>query len=175
MLGLADGHNDHWVSIEANISRGQPLDWGFLLEHYSSTLDLPSAAFYKQLLKANPHAKVILTVRDPAAIHRSAQGTWCRLIGVGSVIDWLVSVVYSVRPYGRRFFRMQVAMGRAAGRTLEWEDFSWPQVCANDTYAIEFYEAWNAEVRAILICFNQDGSWLSPSPVLSTLGAPVRA
>ena len=91
MLGLADGHNDPWLSIEANILRGQPLDWSFLLEHYSSTLDLPSAAFYKQLLKANPHAKGILTVRDPAAIHRSAQGTWCRLIGVGSVIDWLVS------------------------------------------------------------------------------------
>jgi hypothetical protein len=129
MLGLVDGHTDMWTTIETNVSQNLPLDWSFLTENYHASVDYPSTAYFAELLKANPSAKVILTVRDPAALHRSSVDSWCRLIGVGSSIDWLVSTIYSLRPYGRRFIRMHDAMGRAVGRKLSWEDFTFRRMC----------------------------------------------
>ena len=153
MLGLVDGHCDHWAAVEANTSLDRPVDWGFLVDDYKATLDLPAAAYFRELLLAYPQAKVILTVRDKAAVHRSSAATWCRLIGVGSRadwLDWLVSVAYSLGPYGRRFFRMHDAMGRATGRALGKTDFSFRRVCEDTAYGMEFFDEWNAMVRRVV-------------------------
>jgi hypothetical protein len=150
MLGLVAGHCDFWERADQNISRGLALDWGFMREHYRSSLDMPAAAYFQQLLDANPGAKVVLTTRDPAALFRSSRDTWCRVIGVGGVADRFAAAVYSLRPYGRRFFRMHAAMGRATARALgaEWEqDFSWGRVCADEAYAVAFFRAWDDRVR----------------------------
>ena len=150
MLGVADGHCDEWIAVEANASRGLPVHWGFLEGHYNASVDLPSAAYFAELLQAKPEAKVILTVRDARRVHQSSAATWCRLIGVGSSIDWLVSAVYSLRPYGRRFFRMHDAMGRATGRALGRQDFSFRRVCEDAAYGVAFFEDWNALVRRVV-------------------------
>ena len=147
MLGLAEGHCDKWTSIEANVSSGAPLDFEFMAEHYNSTCDYPSAAYFAELLRAYPDAKVILTVRDATRLYRSSRDSWCRLIGIGSPIDWLVSTIYSVRPYGRRFFRMHDAMGRATGRALGRDDFSFRRVCSDPAYGTAFFDEWSAMVR----------------------------
>ena len=148
MLGLADGHCDSWTRVEADASRGVAPDFDFVAEHYNASIDYPSAAYFEALCKAYPKAKVILTVRDAAAVYRSSRDSWCRLIGVGSAIDWLVSTIYSLRPYGRRFFRMHAAMGRATGRALgKGDDFSFPRVCSDPAYGTAFFDEWNAMVR----------------------------
>jgi len=147
MLGLVDGHCDMWTRVEADASSGISPDFDFVAEHYNASIDLPSAAYFEELYKANPKAKVILTVRDAAAVYRSSRDSWCRLIGVGSPIDWLVSTIYSLRPYGRRFFRMHAAMGQATGRALGKDDFSYPRVCSDPAYGTAFFDEWNAMVK----------------------------
>lgn len=150
MLGLSHGHPSIWTEVEQKASLGEPIDWSFLLEHYNSSIDYPSAAYFKELLAAYPKAKVILTVRDAAAVHRSSVSSWCRLIGVGSHVDWIVSALYWLRPYGRKFFRMHDAMGRATGRALGRSDFSFRRVCSDEAYGIEFFQAWDAMVRRVV-------------------------
>lgn len=54
---------------------GKPVDWEEVFAGYRSTVDWPSATFYKELADAYPAAKVILTVRDPEAWFRSTQAT----------------------------------------------------------------------------------------------------
>jgi len=148
MLGFVDGHCDLWTSVEANASSGTPPDFDFVGEHYNASIDYPSAAYFAELLQAYPKAKVVLTVRDAAAVYRSSRDSWCRLIGVGSPIDWLVSAVYSLRPYGRRFFRMHSAMGRATGRALgRADDFSFHRVCSDPAFGTAFFDEWNSMVR----------------------------
>ena len=148
MLGLASGHCDHWAAAEADAAAGRPVDWSFLVAHYNSSIDYPSAAYFAELLRAFPEAKVILTVRDAATLHRSSRASWCRLIGVGSGVDWLVSAVYALRPYGRRFFRMHDAMGRGTARALgRGDEFSFRRVCEDAAYGVSFFVAWEAHVR----------------------------
>ena len=55
-------------------AEGRP-DWAKIFDGYASTVDWPSATFYKELADAYPEAKVILTERDPEAWFRSTQAT----------------------------------------------------------------------------------------------------
>ena len=54
---------------------GKAVDWEEVFAGYGSTVDWPSATFYKQLADAYPDAKVILTDRDPEAWFASTQAT----------------------------------------------------------------------------------------------------
>lgn len=143
---------------------------------YVSALDLPVAAYFPELLATtsfgNPKtkAKVILTTREPHEWWRSSRDSWCRLIGAGpgaTALDRAAAFLYSLRPYGRRFFRMHAAMGRATERVLlggggagadgdtTWDitsdgSFSWPRVCEDEAFAVKFLLAWNARVRALV-------------------------
>jgi hypothetical protein len=50
-------------------------DWGRIFEGYRSTVDWPTATFYKELADAYPQARVILTERDPESWFASTQAT----------------------------------------------------------------------------------------------------
>ena len=68
---------------------GGPVDWQEVFAGYGSTVDWPSATFYKQLANAYPEAKVILTVRDPEAWFASTQATiFSRHIRDDTEDDW---------------------------------------------------------------------------------------
>lgn len=54
---------------------GERMDWEKVFAGFNSTVDWPSASFYKQLAAAYPEAKVILTERDPEAWYESTQQT----------------------------------------------------------------------------------------------------
>ena len=54
---------------------GEPVDWEEVFAGYGSTVDWPSATFYRRLADAYPNAKVILTERDPEAWFESTQAT----------------------------------------------------------------------------------------------------
>ena len=147
MLGLSKGHCDLWSKVEEETSKGVPPDFSFLVNDYRSSVDYPSAAYFAELLEAYPEAKVILTVRDAAAVYRSSRNSWCRIIGIGGPIDKLVGMIYSMRPYGRRFFQMHKDMGKATGRALGRPDFSFADVCSDEGYGTAFFDEWNAMVR----------------------------
>ena len=68
---------------------GRTVDWEEVFAGYGSTVDWPSATFYKQLANAYPEAKVILTVRDPEAWFASTQATiFSRHIRDDTEDDW---------------------------------------------------------------------------------------
>jgi Sulfotransferase domain len=54
---------------------GQPVDWEELFSGYQATVDLPGAAFWRELVDAYPDAKVLLSVRDPDHWYNSVRMT----------------------------------------------------------------------------------------------------
>jgi hypothetical protein len=54
---------------------GKAVDWEEVFAGYNSTVDWPSATFYRELADAYPEAKVILTERDPESWFTSTQAT----------------------------------------------------------------------------------------------------
>lgn len=53
---------------------GSP-DWKTIFAGFTSAVDMPTCLYYRRLAAAYPEAKVILTLRDPAAWYRSAKAT----------------------------------------------------------------------------------------------------
>src|SRR5580765_7906395 len=51
------GHSEAWEAA----ALGEKIDWEALLAGYQSAVDRPSSYFWRELLKMNPGAKVILT------------------------------------------------------------------------------------------------------------------
>ncbi len=56
-------------------ARGESVDWEEVFANYRASCDWPSCAFYRELAARYPHAKVILTERDPHAWYRSVANT----------------------------------------------------------------------------------------------------
>jgi hypothetical protein len=54
---------------------GKSVDWTALMDPYRSLVDWPGASFWPELLAANPHALVLLSVRDPEEWYLSASST----------------------------------------------------------------------------------------------------
>jgi len=65
---------DH-VALWQAIADGLEPDWDSIFANYASAVDWPTSAFYGPLLRAYPEAKVILTVRNTDAWHRSVVNT----------------------------------------------------------------------------------------------------
>src|SRR5262245_42237849 len=59
-------------------ARSQHPDWASRLAGFSSTMDWPAAAYWRELLDAYPQAKAILTVRDPQRWYDSMEKTILR-------------------------------------------------------------------------------------------------
>ena len=68
------GHPEH-VPMWAAAHRGEPVDWEKLYDGYRATVDWPSRNLWETHAKLYPDAKVILTVRDPDAWHKSVMST----------------------------------------------------------------------------------------------------
>jgi hypothetical protein len=58
---------------------GHP-DWGAIFDGYQSSVDWPTAGFYKELHEAYPEAKFILSTRSPESWAASYGGTIARLV-----------------------------------------------------------------------------------------------
>lgn len=65
------GHPQAWLRI----ARGEPADWRTLFEKFEATVDFPACAYYAELLREFPQAKVVHSVRNKADWYRSAHET----------------------------------------------------------------------------------------------------
>ncbi len=54
---------------------GEKVDWNEVFANYKSACDWPSCTFYKELADVYPHAKVILSLRDPRSWYKSVAST----------------------------------------------------------------------------------------------------
>ena len=61
-----------WVSAART---GELADWRALLNGYTAAVDWPVTMFWRDILRASPNIRVILTVRDAAAWYASFRET----------------------------------------------------------------------------------------------------
>jgi hypothetical protein len=81
-------------------------------EQYTATCDWPSALYWEEQLKQYPHAKVILTVRDPEAWYQSCMNTIFRTMPLSPYCDPIMGMLASSGVLGKdfvAFFQANVA------------------------------------------------------------------
>ncbi|MGH7011539.1 MAG: sulfotransferase family protein, partial [Caulobacteraceae bacterium] len=129
--------------IEAGEGRA---DWDAIFAGYSSTVDYPSAAFWREIASHYPNAKVLHTLRDPDQWFDSIQATilapdaLSRRGGEGEMARFFAAIVGSApaqlddRAVMTDFFRRHTEEVRAAispERLLVYEvGEGWDRLCA---------------------------------------------
>lgn len=131
----------------------EPVDWELLFKGYGSTVDWPSATFYRELAEAYPKAKVILTVRDPESWFASTQET---IFGPLIPKD-------ETNPHSRMVMKV---VDDLFGRDMQ-----------NKERLISVYEAHNARVQEVipperLLVYEVAQGW---GPLCAFLGLPEPA
>ncbi|MCC6313356.1 MAG: sulfotransferase family protein [Thermomicrobiales bacterium] len=158
-----------WLQAAEQKQRGGAIDWDLLFADYRATVDWPGAYFWRELARAYPNAKVILTVRDPERWYDSAAHTIFRVrraLGSGPIAQALQGAVGAVSPNaadGLRMVEETIWQGTFDGRF------------GDRRHAIAVYEAHNAAVeRTIapdrLLVYNVGEGW---EPLCRFLGVPV--
>jgi hypothetical protein len=107
--------NPTHVPMWIDAANGEQVDWDVLFDGYQAAVDLPTYAFYSELMLHYPEAKVILTLRESEQWYESASKTIfrippspvLRLLRIMSLfISRLkpVAILMVIAPIGRHFF-----------------------------------------------------------------------
>jgi Sulfotransferase domain len=112
MLGLGPCY--HMVDVLADLERAAQWDraldgdvaWPEVFAGFNSTVDWPGGYFYRELMEFYPEAKVLLSVRDPAAWERSMRQTVWAVRHGESLVRLLSSAQAHVNPEWRGFLNM---------------------------------------------------------------------
>jgi hypothetical protein len=151
-------HDAMWLAL----AKGEISDCRPMLNGYASTVDWPTAYFWKDLAAANPDAKIILTLRDPEAWYRSAAATiFARMLE----FEALRSDPAAVDLARRRHMEMvnTIVVEMTFGGSLE------------KAHAIQVFNAHNEEVRRSvpsekLLVYESGEGW---GPLCDFLRLPV--
>lgn len=161
---ISRGHEARW---EAAFMRPDKADWAGMTAGFKSAVDFPASLAYRELMAANPEAKVVLSVRDPKSWSASVRDTiWSPY---GEELSWVAW------PFRRTFQRMTSLMrarffgdrdgGVASGAVYD------------DKRLQECFNAWNDQVTATvpserLLKFQAKDGW---GPLCKFLGVPEPA
>jgi Sulfotransferase domain len=158
-------HTGFWISA----SRGEPADWDGVLGAYEAAVDWPACTFYEDLMERNPHAKVILSVRDPERWYESVRNTIYEL-----------SVVVPRHPVYRIGYKLvSFFVFRGPGNVDLAGEIIWQGTFdgrfEDKTYAIEVFERHSAEVQRRvpedrLLVYDVKAGW---EPLCEFLGVEV--
>ncbi|MFL6053144.1 MAG: sulfotransferase family protein [Actinoallomurus sp.] len=173
---LGHGPCHHMSSLGGNLdrihrweaaARGEPVTWEDLLQGYRATVDWPACFFWQELAAAYRHARVILTVRDPARWYASVRDTIYRSShrqpGWAGLAMWLEDRVSRGLRVRRRMCERVIWEGTFGSR------FGDPD------FAIQVFEWHNAHVRAVipddrLLVYDVGQGW---GPLCEFLGVPM--
>src|SRR3712207_4341541 len=72
---LEDFEHPEHIEVWDRAAVGEAVEWEALVRGYRAVVDWPVCAFYHELARRYPEARVILTVRDPERWCRSAVDT----------------------------------------------------------------------------------------------------
>jgi Sulfotransferase domain len=178
--GLGFGPCYHMRDLLADLQGGLPLwerafagepDWEAIFKAANSTVDWPSARYYRQLMDHYPDAKVLLSVRDSESWVRSMRETvWG--IFYGDIVMRHVSDARGViDPLWRRYITLMAHMN--------WDEKT--GALAGETHTDEglaaVMERWNAQVKSDvpgdrLLVWNLAEGW---EPLCAWLGVEVPA
>jgi Sulfotransferase domain len=152
------------------VADGEP-DWEEIFGSALSTVDWPSARFYRELMDRYPDAKVLLSVRPADAWVRSMKQTVWGLYFGDSQMRRLSDARAAVDPLWDRFLKLMVRMtwdGATGALAGEVE---------SDAGLAASMERWNDEVRATvpadrLLVWDPAEGW---EPLCGLLGLEVPA
>jgi hypothetical protein len=138
-LGLAPCY--HMRDLLADLPKGLPLWEAAAAGNAKSTVDWPSARYYRELMDYYPDAKVLLSVRDGESWVRSMRETVWGIFHGDSVLHYASAARTVVDPLWRRYIKLMNGMN--------WDEET--GVLAGDTYSDEglaaIMDRWNEEVR----------------------------
>jgi hypothetical protein len=135
------------ISAWHRLAFGGAMNWDLLFKDFQSTVDWPTARYWRELADHYPQAKVLLSVRDPEAWYKSVTGTIYR----GLAMRMPDNV-----PEPRR---QQMAMARK----IVLED-TFDNRFEDKAHAIEVFNRYNQTVResidpARLLVFDVKEGW----------------
>lgn len=150
---------------------GAPMDWDWIFEGYQSSQDWPSSFFWRELAAAYPEAKVILTVRDPAAW--STSFSWLMAHSPRQAVEQ-EQLPDGIRPIFDMFERLRPLFERI-GRSIFGDD--WPWETPNAERMVAAYHRYVAGVREgipgrRLLVFDVRQGW---GPLCDFLGVDIPA
>lgn len=129
MLGLGPCHHmkelladPEQMALWRGIAAGDPPDWNAAFAGYKSSVDWPSAFFWRELADLYPKAKILLTVRSAESWHASMEKTIFKTLRESTEPDSV---------------GMKLVAGGVFGGRLD-----------DPAHAIAIYERNNAEVQA---------------------------
>lgn len=95
---VKNGDNSKWIEC---MEQGKSITENIMFPRdYNAIMDFPASAYWRELYKENPNAKVILTVREPSKWYASACSTIWDSRGLEfNRLAWFL-------PFARRFRRM---------------------------------------------------------------------
>lgn len=148
-LGFAPCY--HMRDLLGDLEGGLPLweaaaegraDWQRIFGAARSTVDWPSARYYRELIDVYPDAKVLLSVRDGESWVRSMRETVWGIFHGDSVIHHVSDARTCVDPLWRRYIALMNGMN--------WDEQT--GAMAGDTYSdeglIAIMDSWNGTVKA---------------------------
>lgn len=136
---------------------GEAIDWLGFLDGWRATVDWPSCNFWREQLEAFPHAKVILSKRDPAR--------------------WYASVMNTIYPSSQAAMHSDDPTGQARGRwanTIIWDGIFDGRM-DDEAHVLAVLAAHEEDVRARvpaaqLLEFSPGDGW---APLCAFLDVPV--
>ena len=144
-----------WLAAD----RGERVAWKTILGGYSAAVDWPACVFWRELLAEYPAARVILTVRDPAAWYASFRDTI--LVSAESLPPVSSPAIHALYDISKHIILQRTFRG-AAG---------------DERRAIEALEVHNAQVMGAvepqrLLVYDVAAGW---EPLCGFLGLPIPA
>jgi hypothetical protein len=148
---LGFGRCYHMRDLLADLENGLPLweraddgdaDWERIFGDAHSTVDWPSARYYRELMDYYPDAKVLLSVRDGDAWARSMRETVWGIFHGDSVIHHVSDARMVLDRLWRRYVTLM--------RRMTWDEQT--GVLAGETYTDEglvaVMDRWNEDVKS---------------------------
>jgi len=163
---LGFGRCYHMRDLLADLETGLPLweqafegapDWDAIFGDAQSTVDWPSARYYRELMDYYPEAKVILSVRDGESWVRSMRETVWGMFHGDSVIHHISEARAVVDPLWRRYIALMRAMSWTDGTGVLAGDTS------TDAGLAAVMDRWNEQVKStvpadrLLVWYPTDG------------------
>lgn len=148
------GHLQAWHDFVAGRA---PMDWEKLFQNFEATVDFPACVYYRELLRAFPDAKVILTVREPDRWFDS-------FLTLQQTTDQFR--VFRILPRARRFLNfVDLLLGKVFGNPRDRDR------------CIDVFNRHNHEVQESipadrLLVFRVQDGW---GPLCQFLGLPIPA
>ncbi|CAH8666946.1 unnamed protein product [Schistosoma rodhaini] len=168
VLNIREPHIKLWLwAIEQDREKKEiPREfWSHIYNGFVAAVDYPTAGFYEHLSKIYPHAKIILTIRDPDDWVKSCRATTLSetLYRKPSLGDRIMNRLVGLQSLYKLHYRMfQQTLGRCFYK-------------ATDEQLKNVYTDWNEEViKSIpsdrLLVFDSSQGW---KPLCEFLGFPI--